>query len=211
MYKDKGIRFMLSIFKSIKNRKLQLAFIAGLLAVPLAQAEQVTIFGGKAYGSDLTGNSEQKITVDSSNIVGFSYAWNNGPRGQGQIIVSRISHDFISNNNTQASFDITHVHFNGVAHFKQRNYITTVSLGVGGSQFKVESFGDEVRPSITAAIGTRYQLSNELSIVTELRSYMTLVDQDSELFCESSDNCLANFDDTFWSNTVLTLGLAYEF
>lgn len=201
---------MLNIFNMVKNKKTPIALIATLIVTPLIQAKQVSVFGGKAYSSDLVSNNEEKITLDSSNIVGFSYAWNNEPKGQGQIIVSRISHDFTSNNSTQ-SLDVIHAHFNGVAHFKQHHYTTTVSLGIGGSQFKVENAEDEVRPSITAAIGTRYQLSNELSLVTELRGYMTLVDRDSELFCVNNDNCLANFDDTFWNSAILTLGLAYEF
>lgn len=199
-----------AFFKHYKISSL-LTLIISVNLTSFANAEEITLFGGKAYASNLSGLEAQNITVESSGIAGFAYAWNNGPRGQGQIIISRTSHDFIGNNNLLTSFDVTHAHFNGVAHFRQRHYLTTVSLGLGGSQFKVEDYGDDIRPSITAALGTRYQLSEQLSIVTELRAYMVFVDNESAVFCSSNDNCLANFDDTFWNNTSLTLGLAYRF
>jgi len=130
---------------------------------------EITPFIGYTLSDDLRATSPS----DDQNY-GVAFSWQEGPNGQGSILVNYVSHDYQSTtDNLTHSFDIIYAHFSGVAQFRQQDYVTTVSLGIGGAYFDAESNSD-IYPSLTAAIGTRYEFSDALAFVTELRSYASL-------------------------------------
>lgn len=171
---------------------------------------EVSLFAGKMFGSSLSNDiNNEELTFDSGNNIGFSVAWQDSPNGQGQVSVNQVSHEFSIDESNEQSLDITYAHFNGVAQFRQKAYVTTVSLGLGGAYFDYND-NNELYPSATLAFGTRYEFSKNIALITEIRGFASLVDDDDGLFC-TNDLCTANFDDSLWLESNISVGLAIKF
>ena len=176
---------------------------------------EITPFIGQTFASDISGASTgNTLSLDSASNYGIAFAWQDSPNGQGQLMLNFVSHDFDSEadvnlTSQKHSFDVIYAHFNGIAQFRQRNYVTTVSLGLGGTYIDTEN-SDVLYPSMSAAIGTRYELNNNISFVTEIRAYASLISEDDDSFC-NNDVCSAQFDETIWIDTSISLGIAYKF
>jgi hypothetical protein len=172
---------------------------------------EVSTLVGQNFSPDLANNNKSD-TLSTSNEpnLALAFSWQDSPTGQGQILVNYISRDFTDEvNQLDHSFDTIYAHFNGVALFKERDYITTVGIGIGATYFD-SAYDNVIYPSLTAAIGTRYEFSENLAFVTELRAYATLTDDNDSLFCQK-DVCSAHFDGAIWFDGQISLGLAYSF
>lgn len=183
-----------------------------LISINTQAAElEVTPMLGYTFSPKLTSDDTtvNMATTDEPNIA-LAFSWQDSVNGQGQILVNYISRDFTNNTDQSThSFDTLYAHFNGVAFFKDRNYITTVGVGIGATYFNSD-FDNAIYPSITVAVGTRYEFSDSLSFITELRAYATLTKDDETIFCQN-DNCVAHFDDALWLDSQISIGLAYSF
>ncbi len=203
--------------KSLKpaNFFFSIVMSAAALLVTLtthARDLEITTFIGQMSSSDLISNQDNGIdlAVDGANNYGLAIAWQDSPKGQGQILFNTVSHNFISTSDLQEySFDVTYLHFSGVAQFKQRYYVTTVSLGVGGTYFDTDN-KEEIYPSLTVAFGTRYELSKTFAIVTELRGYASYIEEDNQLFCEGT-TCHALLEKSMWLEGSISVGFAVKF
>ena len=172
---------------------------------------EVTPYLGKMYGSDLTNSvTDKNISVGSSNHYGVSASWQDTPNGQGQVLLNYTKHDFKANDESKSqSVDVLYIHFNGVAHYRQPQYVTTFSIGLGGARFSSDG-GSEISPSFTSALGTRYELSPMSAIVTELRVYASLMQDGDTLFCRD-EACLPQYNDALWVQTSISIGYAHKF
>jgi hypothetical protein len=185
-----------------------------LLLLPFtshARDIEITPFIGQMFSADLINsqNGTDLVVTDDKNY-GLAIAWQDSPNGQGQILLNTVSHDFISSSDLQEhSFDITYLHFSGVTQLKQQNYVTTISLGIGATYFETDS-KDEIYPSLTMAFGTRYELSKNVALVTELRGYASYIEEDNQLFCQESI-CHALLEDGLWLDGSISVGLAIKF
>ena len=175
-------------------------------------------FSPKLANSD----NNDSISVDDNTNFSLGFAWQENVakrvknKGQGQILINYISRDFtaieaINDENSKGihSFDTLYVHFNGVSFIQESGYNTTISLGIGASYFDSD-FDSAIYPSLSTAIGTRYELSSQFSFITEVRAYATLVKDDEPLFCQN-DSCIAYFDNGLWFDANISIGLAYRF
>ncbi|WP_206483509.1 hypothetical protein [Thalassotalea sp. G2M2-11] len=192
---------------------LRVLCIWGLTTAYSASAVEFEIqpFIGQMYSPDLQGSTSQTdLSVDNAMNYGIALSWQDSPNGLGQVMLNAVNHEFTSElDNKEYSLDILYAHFNGVALFRQQNYTTTVSLGLGGAYFDSD-MSQELYPSATIAIGTRYEFSNNLALVTELRGYASIIDNDDNMFCQG-ETCHATFDDSLWSETNISIGFAYKF
>ncbi|MBA6337002.1 MULTISPECIES: hypothetical protein [unclassified Colwellia] len=185
-----------------------------LLLLPFtshARDIEITPFIGQMFSADLINsqNGTDLVVTDDKNY-GLAIAWQDSPNGQGQILLNTVSHDFISSSDQQEhSFDITYLHFSGVTQLKQQNYVTTISLGIGATYFETDS-KDEIYPSLTMAFGTRYELSKNIALVTELRGYASYIEEDNQLFCQETI-CHALLEDGLWLDGSISVGLAIKF
>ena len=203
--------------KSLKpaNFFFSIVMSAVVLLVTLtthARDLEITPYIGQMSSSDLISNQDNGIdlAVDGANNYGLAIAWQDSPKGQGQILFNTVRHNFISTSDLQEhSFDVTYLHFSGVAQFKQRYYVTTVSLGVGGTYFDTDN-KEEIYPSLTVAFGTRYELSKTFAIVTELRGYASYIEEDNQLFCEGT-TCHALLEKSMWLEGSISVGFAVKF
>lgn len=196
----------------VNSQLIPIAMLCSLSISNAVQANQleVSVMAGQMYGSDLVASDSSDINTDSGSNIAIGIAWQENVNGQGQVLLNRVSHDFIGENAEQSSLDITYAHFNGVALFRQQNYVTTLSLGFGGAHFDAEQGNNEVYPSASVAFGTRYEFSKQMALVTELRAYATLIDEDDAMFCQQ-DICSANFDNSLWIDSSIAVGIAIKF
>lgn len=186
-------------------------FIAAFLLFPFSSFSiEITPYFGQMFANDFIDENDDELSVDSSDSIGLGIAWKDGPNGLGQILITSTKHDFDNNFGSKSEMDVIYAHFNGVAQFRHQNYVTLVSIGVGGAYYDVDGGHDDVFPSLTAALGTKYQIDENFAIVTELRGYATLTDEDSDLFCQG-ESCLGEFDNALWFETSISLGVSYSF
>jgi len=181
--------------------------------LPIAYASDLEVTPMIGYNVSPNLISEDKTvelaTTDESNVA-LAFSWQDSSPGQGQLLFNYISRDFTDNvDQSIHSFDTFYAHFNGVAFFKDRDYITTVGMGIGAAYFNSD-LDSAIYPSITFAVGTRYEFSTNLAFITELRAYATLTENDDTIFCRS-DSCLAYFDDSIWIDAQVSIGVAYSF
>jgi hypothetical protein len=204
-------------FFSRSNNLLIALFCSQLLSIN-AQAGnlEITSMLGYNFSPKLTSadNTIDIATTDGSNVA-LAFSWQDSTTGQGQVLVNYISRDFTDNSSStnisqsSHSFDTLYAHFNGVTFLKKRNYITTVGMGIGATYFNSD-FDSVIYPSITFAVGTRNEFSDNLAFITELRAYATLTKDDDTVFCKNG-TCLAHFDNTIWIDGQISIGLAYRF
>lgn len=186
--------------------------VCGLFVANAVTASEfeISVMAGQMYGSDLIASDNTDISVDSGSNIAIGLAWQADINGQGQVLLNRVSHDFTGENALKSSLDITYAHFNGVALFRQENYVTTMSLGLGGGYFDAEHGGEELYPSASISFGTRYEFSDNIALVTELRAYASLIDEDDAIFCQQ-EICSAKFEDSLWIDSAISVGIAVKF
>ncbi|REL30355.1 hypothetical protein [Thalassotalea euphylliae] len=171
---------------------------------------EITPYVGYMFGSDIGAADGSDIAMSDDAHLGIAFSWQDSPNGQGQVLINYVKHDFDSQiDGTTEDLTLLYAHFSGVAQFRQQNYVTTFSLGLGGT-FMDSDYESGLYPSATIAIGTRYEFSPTLAFVTEIRTYATLTDDDDDFFCEQSI-CAAEFDDTLYIDTSISVGLAFVF
>ncbi|NQZ21081.1 MAG: hypothetical protein HRT53_03410 [Colwellia sp.] len=204
------------MLRFIKSANFICAIVISNIAILLSSSAhasdiEITPYIGQIFSSELVNSVDAtEVPVDDASYYGLAIAWQDSPNGQGQILINRASYDFISSSDLQEhSFDVTYAHFSGVAQFRQRNYVTTVSLGLGAAYFQTDN-KDEIYPSLTIAIGTRYELSKNFAIVTELRGYASYIEEDNQLFCEGA-SCHALLEESMWLEGTVSVGLAFKF
>lgn len=189
-----------------KSLVLSAVLLSFSQSVALANDYEVTVLAGQMSGSDFrSADGNQSIDVGNDTNIAIGFAWQDSPNGQGQILLNRVSHELDQIN---TDVDIIYAHFNGIAQFRQQNYVTTVGLGLGGALFDAND--SEIFPSATVAVGTRYEFTPNFALVTELRAYATLTDDDSDIFCQG-ENCAAQVDDSIYIDTNISVGIAYSF
>lgn len=177
---------------------------------------EITPMLGYTYSPDLV-NAERSGDTSVSNNANFSLAlaWQETStqrkpsQGQGQVLINYVNRDFTDSTGTSHDFDTLYTHFSGVTFIEEPSYITTFGVGVGAAHFNSD-YDNATYFSLTTAIGTRHNISNNLSFITEVRAYATLVDEDEQLFCQSG-TCFAYFNGSFWLDTNISLGVAYSF
>jgi hypothetical protein len=191
-----------------------------IITLSCIQMSSTSVLAGDLEITSLLGytNSPNLISDDSTTEIettnepniAFAFSWQESVKGQGQILINYISRDFTDNiDQSTYSFDTLYAHFNGVSFYQERNYTTTVGIGVGVAYFNSD-FNDALYPSVTFALGTRYTISDNLTFITELRAYATLTKENDTVFCQN-ENCVAHFDDTLWIDKQFSIGLAYNF
>lgn len=185
---------------------------AQLFSISLQAVEfEIAPMVGQTFSPDLTNGTVTDL-LSTTNEPNFALAlnWQDSPSGQGQVLVNYISRDFTDDiDQSTHSFNTIYTHFSGVAFFQERNYLTTFGFGLGATYFDTE-FDDVFYPSLTVALGARYDLSETFTLITELRGYATFVNDNDTLFCQE-DNCYAHFHTGIWFDSQLSIGVAYSF
>lgn len=188
-----------------------------LLLLPAQALEiELTPMVGYTFSPDLiSGDRASDISVTDEVNFSMAIAWQEATskqrksQGQGQVLINYINRDYTDTSGAKHDFSTYYAHFNGVTFMQSGNHTTTIGFGLGGAFFDTDN-DSAIYPSVTASVGTRHNISDNLTFITEVRMYASLVKDDDELFCQA-ENCSAYFNDAIWFDSNISIGLAYRF
>lgn len=108
--------------------------------------------------------------------------------------------------------NINYFHVGGSLTFPEKhvNYFLSMSLGL--SQLTpAKGYSDESFFSVGAGIGAEYEIVQNLSLVAEMRSFLTFINNDDSLFYSSKQSSLIEIDGTNLFQTQFNIGVKYVF
>jgi hypothetical protein len=112
--------------------------------------------------------------------------------------------------------DLEYLHIGGTYLFDGDRVQPFMAATIGASRFKPRPSGFSSETFVSGSIGGGWKISlgNSLALRVEARGYATLVDNDSLLFCESSDAggvCLLVLEGSFFTQWEARAGLTFRF
>lgn len=205
---------------SVKRLTRSATMIASTFALTVLPAQalelELTPMLGYTFSPDLhSGDKTTSLSTTDEMNFSMAIAWQEATskqrknQGQGQVLINYINRDYTDTSGIKRDFSTYYAHFNGVTFMQSGSHTTTIGFGFGGAFFDTEN-DSAIYPSVTASVGTRHEISNNLSFITEVRMYASLVKDDDKLFCQA-ENCSAYFNDAVWIDSNISIGLAYRF
>ena len=112
--------------------------------------------------------------------------------------------------------DVEYLHLGGTYLFDGDRVRPFIAATIGASRFEPQPSGFSSETFLSGSIGGGWKigLGKYLALRVEARGYATLVDNDSRLFCESSDAggvCLIVLDGSFFTQWETRAGLVFRF
>jgi hypothetical protein len=205
---------------------LLLGVAAGSSAAQPSRDNAFTVYAAYRDGGSFT-----DVTTGSSLPIEASGAWaasldlSLDPRAgtQLQIYVSRQSSDVDARNATQPTppgtslpakfpMTVTYAHVGGTAFLAQKiGQGVYLAGGIGATLFEpdLDGLANELRASVSLALGYQLPLGERLALRFEARGYATLVNSDSALFC--SGGCVISIKGNTVTQGEVQLGLSFRF
>jgi hypothetical protein len=206
---------------STRHRRTPARFtvaVALMLACPAAAAEGVvTLYGGARGSGDLTNvNTGAPVKLDRGGALSLSLDWPLSDGRQAQVFYSiqrSALPGSVLNQAADLSVDIHYLHGGGRVFFYGTEATSAgyVVGGLGITYFSPSLGGlsSELRPSASLGIGYQWMLSKQLSLRTELRGYLTLVNSEGGFFC--SGGCAVSIRGDTMTQVEGLLGLSFSF
>ena len=112
--------------------------------------------------------------------------------------------------------DVEYLHLGGTYLFDGERVRPFIAATIGASRFgpQPSGFSSETFVSGSFGAGWKINLAKNLALRVEARGYATLVDDDSQLFCVSSDAggaCLIVLEGSFFTQWETRAGLVFRF
>jgi hypothetical protein len=211
-------------------RILALLFLLGVAgassaAQPPSRDSAFTLYAGYRDGGSFTDVvSGSGLPIEASGVGAVSLDLVLDPRAgtQIQIYVSRQSSDVDTRNATPptsgpplpAKFPlrVTYAHIGGTAFIdKKIGQGVYLAGGIGATLFEpdLEGAANELRPSISLALGYQLPLGERVALRFEARGYATLVNSNSALFC--SGGCVIAIKGETVTQGDVQLGVSFRF
>jgi len=171
-----------------------------MLACSLAVAQSaVTLYGGARGGGEFTDQSHADTTVklDSGAAASASFDWLFSDGRQGQVFYSfqrSALPGSVANRSSDVTVNISYLHLGGRVFFDE-GYAASGPYVVGGLGIthlspSLAGLSAEIRPSLNVGLGYQWMVSKQVTLRTELRSYVTLVNSSGGFFC--SGGCVVS-------------------
>jgi opacity protein-like surface antigen len=170
-------------------------FVAGMLAAPLAAADELPLFqvglhGGYRMGGGLedSDTGEDRDFDDSSSFaIALEMRYGQGDDRFYQLWYSRQATE-VDDGLQKHDADVEYLHIGGTLPFggweHARPYF---AAGLGATRFSASGADTDDRTNFSgsAALGLEIPLAKHAAIRLEARGYLTLVDADTAFFCRS--------------------------
>jgi hypothetical protein len=169
--------------------------------------------------------SGSKLPIEASGAFALSLDLRLDPRAgtQLQIYLSRQSSDVDTRQATpppppatplpaKVPIAVTYAHIGGVAWLDRKiGQGVYLAGGIGATLFEPDFNGlaNELRPSISLALGYQLPLGERAALRFEARGYATLVNSDSALFC--SGGCIVSIKGDTVTQGEVQLGLSFRY
>jgi hypothetical protein len=171
--------------------------------------------------NDITTGS--KLPIEASGAWAVSLDWRFDPSTQLQLFASRQNSDVDARQATPpnppgtplpAKFPmaVTYAHFGGTSWLEKRiGQGAYLAGGIGATLFEpdLEGLANELRPSLSLALGYQIPLGERLALRLEARGYATLVNSSSALFC--SGGCVISIKGNTVTQGEVQIGLSYRY
>jgi hypothetical protein len=199
--------------------RLCAAFLLSVAGLSAAQAQAVvTLYGGARGGGEFSDENDVDTTfkLDNGAAVSASVDWNLADGRQAQVFYSfqRTALPGAAFGQTDdVDLDVSYLHVGGRVFFDGSvatggGYvvgglgITYFSPGLGG-------YSNELRPSMNVGVGYEWMLATKVSLRTELRGYVTLIDSSGGFFC--SGGCVVAIGGDAMVQAEAMVGLSFAF
>jgi opacity protein-like surface antigen len=172
-------------------------FVTGLLAAPLAAADELPLFqvglhGGYRMGGGLedSDTGEDRDFDDSSSFaIALEMRYGQGDDRFYQLWYSRQA-THVDNGVDDFDADIEYLHIGGTLPFGGWEHAQPYfAAGIGATRFSasIPDADDNTRFSGSMAFGLEIPLATHAAIRLEARGYLTAVDTETSFFCRSDD------------------------
>jgi hypothetical protein len=207
------------------------AFLLGVAAgssaaQPPGRDSAFTVYAAYRDGGSFTDVATgSRLPIEASGAWAISLDLGLDPRAgtQVQIYVSRQKSDVDARQATQpappaaplpAKFPmaVTYAHIGGTSFLDKRiGQGVYLAGGIGATLFEpdLEGLANELRPSISLALGYQLPLGERVALRFEARGYATLVNSDSALFC--SGGCVVSIKGNTVTQGDVQLGVSFRF
>jgi len=194
---------------------------AMLVATTSAAAQTVTLYGGMRGGSGLHQSEPPNAGVDMSTTPAASLGieWPSHDARPFQFFLSTqrtkldLSGSTTSGTPSEMSLQVSYVHIGGLNFFEGQTggggpYVVG-GLGVTFLDPELQGTSTVVRPSMNVGLGYQWPLGPSLSLRTELRGYITVINSSSSLFC--SGGCVLKIQGDALTQFEGMVGLHFGF
>ncbi len=182
---------------------------------------ELTPFTAYRLGGGFEDNEvDGEFDLDDSQAYGFMLNGYVNPNGQWELIYARqdteIETQSLFGNAPGLDMNVEYLQFGGTYLFNDGNTRPFIALTLGASRFDPQPSAFSSESFFSASFGAGYQLNagSRLGARLEGRVFTTLIDSDSDIFCESSaiaGSCLIRVDGTTLTQWELRAGLVFRF
>lgn len=165
-------------------------------------------------------DGDGRVELNDSNAQGIIFNIKANPNGQYELLYARqgtdaITEGFLANDPT-IDLDVEYFHFGGTYLFDGDNTRPFLALTLGLSQFDPGIIDSNSESFFSASLGGGVQLNatRRLGVRLEARVFATFVDNDSNIFCASTDGgggCLIQVDAKTLTQWEARAGLVFRF
>jgi hypothetical protein len=183
-------------------------------------AEIIPILGYRTGGEFVDDTTDQKHTIESSEMYGFLVSM---PSERGKSYEFYYSHQSSNLNSisittpsptgtTNIPLTIDYFHFGGTTPISSEPDLKTyVSGGLGFTKLSPDFTGleSELRPSFSLGIGLKYPITETIAFRLETRALATMFNNNSAIFC--SGGCTISVNGNFFLQGEVFAGIAFGF
>jgi hypothetical protein len=204
----------------MKNLGLTLA-LALLAAQPAAAQNAITFYGGwrggGSFDQSVDGGATTSTDLASSGALAFSIDRALDPARNLQLFVStqRTTLPLAATGSGAAgdlSLNITYLHIGGSNFFEGRagqgGYLAG-GLGATWLSPRQSGWQNELRPSLSIAVGYEQALSPTMTLRGELRGYATLIHSSGGFFCSGGCTVVIRGDSMFQADALIGLSARF--
>lgn len=187
-------------------------------ALPAAAQNAVTVYGGARFGGSLTDENANDASIDLAGSGAFSasFEWPWGDGRQGQVFFSYQPTSLPGEafgRRGDVDVDVSYFHIGGRSFFdgSAASRAAYVVGGLGVTYFSpgLDGGSAEWRPSMNVGVGYQWPVAPNVTLRTELRGYVTLVNSSGGFLC-SGGCAFAIAGDALWQGEAM-VGLSVGF
>jgi len=196
-------------------------FILLLFSTNIYSVEIIPILGYRGGGEFIDNATNQKHTLESSEVYGLILSW---PYERGKNIEVYYSHQETqlnsisinppspSGSSVNIPLSIDYLHIGGTAPISDEEKLKTfVTGGLGFTYSSPDYTGaqSDLRASFSIGIGLKYPMTERISLRLETRGLATLYDNNSAIFC--SGGCSLSVNGNLFLQGEVFAGIGFKF
>lgn len=206
--------------------KAPIVIVGFFCSLPLAAQERSFNFELTPYGAYRVGgefeeaNSPLSIDIDDSESIGLIFNARHSPVTQWEIIYSRQDTNAdaggLALSNPVPEMTVEYLQAGGTYLWDGERVRPFLSATIGGTHIDIGSsgFDSDTFYSFSFGLGLQINPTSRLGIRLEARGFGTLLDADSDLFCQfgpSNNICAVRIDGTLMWQTEALAGIVFRF